>query len=95
MGDVRDFSNFLGAVIDERHFVNTRNTNKVSTANVLFGGGSSDKVGWFIEHIGGSSISRSRLMQEEILVQLFALYFYDDAQWSSILEKVDQTSHTL
>jgi len=51
-GDVADFRNFMGAVIDGRAYANHMNAieyaRKQESAKVIAGGKGDDKVGWFI-----------------------------------------------
>jgi 1-pyrroline-5-carboxylate dehydrogenase len=51
-GDVSDFRNFMGAVIDERAYTNHMTAieyaKKSEKAKVIAGGKGDDKVGWFI-----------------------------------------------
>src|SRR5919204_3589736 len=51
-GDVADFRNFMGAVIDQRaysnHMAAIDYAKKTDTAKVIAGGKGDDKVGWFI-----------------------------------------------
>ena len=53
MGDVADFRNFMGAVIDRRAFDRIRGyldqTKKDPGVEILAGGGTDDSVGWFVE----------------------------------------------
>ena len=53
MGDVSDFRNFMGAVIDARSFAKLKGyldqARKDRGVTILAGGGADDKKGWFIE----------------------------------------------
>src|SRR4029078_4415705 len=53
MGDVADFRNFMGAVIDARAFARLRGHLERAKGDpgvkVLAGGGTDDSVGWFVE----------------------------------------------
>lgn len=94
MGDVRDFSNFLGAVIDERAFRKHQDYQAIArdTATVLAGGGSDDSTGWFIEPtLVQVDDPKHRLMREEIFGPILTVYVYDDADWAETLQLVDQT----
>lgn len=95
MGDTRDFSNFLGAVIDERAYerhVSYQNLAR-QTANIVAGGGADRSVGWFVEptlvHVDDP---RHRMMAEEIFGPIATVYVYPDAQWASTLQHVNETS---
>ena len=95
MGDVREMSNFMGPVIDERAFRKHQEylTLAHETATVLHGGGANEETGWFIEPtLVQVDDPRHRLMQEEIFGPIVTLYVFDDADWLGMLEIVDSTS---
>ena len=94
-GDVRDFSNFTGAVIDGRAFKQHKEYLQLAheSAEVLAGGGADDSTGWFIEPtLARVSDPRHRLMCEEIFGPILAVYVYDENCWDETLELVDSTS---
>ena len=95
MGDVRDFRNFMGAVIDRKSF------DKISgyiddgrkNAKVIQGGGCKGDEGYFIEPtLVESADPGYRLMCEEIFGPVLSVHAYDDAKWSDMLQTVDRTS---
>jgi 1-pyrroline-5-carboxylate dehydrogenase len=95
VGDVRDFRNFMGAVIDRKSF------DKISgyiddgrkNAKIIQGGGCKGDEGYFIEPTLVESTDPSyRLLCEEIFGPVMSVYAYDDARWSETLELVDRTS---
>jgi 1-pyrroline-5-carboxylate dehydrogenase len=95
VGDVRDFRNFMGAVIDKKSFdkiagyIDDGKTN----AKVIQGGGCKGDEGYFIEPTLVESTDPSyRLLCEEIFGPVLSVYAYDDAKWSETLELVDRTS---
>ena len=52
VGDVSDFTNFMGAVIDESSFDTQRDAiaeAKDAGAEIVVGGGVDDSEGWFVE----------------------------------------------
>ena len=52
MGDVSDFTNFMGAVIDESSFGTQRDAiaeAREAGAEIVAGGGTDDSEGWFVE----------------------------------------------
>lgn len=94
MGDTRDFSNFIGAVIDERAFNKHKEYLQCAhdTATVLAGGNAHGEKGWFIEPtLVQVSDPKHRLMQEEIFGPIAAVYVYEDENWSETLQIVDET----
>jgi 1-pyrroline-5-carboxylate dehydrogenase len=95
MGDVRDFSNFMGAVIDERAFDKIDGYLKVArdSATVLAGGNADKSNGWFVEPTFVQvDDPKHQLMQEEIFGPVVAAYVYDDTKWSETLDLVNETS---
>jgi 1-pyrroline-5-carboxylate dehydrogenase len=95
MGDVADFRNFMGAVIDKKSFTNISeylaDANK--NAKVVAGGKAHGEKGWFIEPTLVQTDNPSyRLLCEEIFGPVVTVYVYDDAKWAETLQLVDQTS---
>ena len=97
MGDVRDFTNFMSAVIDQRAFdkitgyINRARENP--DCEIIVGGGSDDSVGWFIEPtIIVSSNPKSESMIEEIFGPVLTVYVYDDADFEATLQLCDESS---
>ena len=97
VGDPRDFTNFMGAVIDRRAFERINGyvdrARASRDADVLVGGESDGREGWFIR----PTIIRANkpdyvTMCEEIFGPVISIYVYDDADWSKTLELVDRTS---
>ena len=94
-GDVRDFSNFVSAVIDERAFKKHQEYLAVAnqTGTVLSGGNSNGACGYFIEPtLVEVNDPRHRLMQEEIFGPICTAWVYEDNEWEQALQLVDQTS---
>jgi 1-pyrroline-5-carboxylate dehydrogenase len=95
MGDVRDFSNFCGAVIDQKAFRSHSEYLELgrATAEAVAGGTADDSIGWFVQPtVFQVPDPRHRLMQEEIFGPIATAFVYDEAQWSEALELVDTTS---
>lgn len=95
MGDVRDFSNFLGAVIDERAFRKHEEYLALGrdTAKTISGGSADGSKGWFVEpSLFEVDDPRHRLMAEEIFGPIGAVYVYEDSRWDEVMELVDTTS---
>lgn len=94
VGDVTDFSNFMGAVIDAAAF--KRITGYLEEAasdsnyEVLTGGKGDDSTGYFIPPtVVVSKDPRSRLMREEIFGPVLTVYVYPENEWDETLELVD------
>jgi 1-pyrroline-5-carboxylate dehydrogenase len=95
MGNVTDFSNFLGPVIDQRAFLKHREYLDLArkTGTVLTGGGCDDTTGWFIEPtLVRVDDPHARLLEEEIFGPIVTAFVYDDDQWEETIRLVDQTS---
>jgi len=99
MGNVRNFENFMGAVIDEKAFRKItgylRQADKAHDTEVLCGGYDKcdDSEGWFVPPtIVHTTDSRSPMMSEEIFGPVLTCYVFDDNKWDSVLDKIDSTS---
>ncbi|MDQ2667326.1 MAG: L-glutamate gamma-semialdehyde dehydrogenase [Gemmatimonadota bacterium] len=95
VGDITDFRNFMGAVIDEKAF------NKISeyiadarkNATIVAGGKVDGKDGYFVHPTLIETKDPSyRLMCEEIFGPVVTVHVYDDAKWEQTLRIVDSTS---
>ena len=97
MGDITDFRNFIGAVIDEKAFETI--TGYIEYAKnspdmeVVIGGGSDSSKGYFVEPtVVVSKDPRSKLMAEEIFGPVMTLYVYPEAEYDQTLHVCDETS---
>ena len=70
MGDVRDFTNFMGAVIDGASFETQADAiaeAREAGAEIVAGGGTDDSKGWFVEPtVIKTDDPRFRLMRDEL-----------------------------
>ncbi len=97
MGDVRDFRNFVNAVIDERSFDKivgyideAKNTPDVK---LLAGGSYAKEKGFFVRPTLLLTLSpHSRTMVEEIFGPVLTTFVYEDKKWEEMLKVCDQTS---
>lgn len=95
MGDVADFTNFMGAVIDQKAFdrLGGHLARAKTDARIIAGGNVHGKDGWFVEPTLIQTEDPSyTLMCEEIFGPVVTAYVYDDAKWRETLELVDRTS---
>jgi 1-pyrroline-5-carboxylate dehydrogenase len=95
MGDPRDFSNFMGAVIDRKAFDKHVRYQQLAKAEgeVVCGGGANDEIGYFVEPTFVRVTDPAhRLLQEEIFGPIVTAYVYDDDAWLDTLRLVDATS---
>ncbi|HEX9188083.1 MAG TPA: L-glutamate gamma-semialdehyde dehydrogenase [Vicinamibacteria bacterium] len=95
MGDVADFRNFMGAVIDRKAFdsIAAYLAEAKASARVLAGGEASAEKGFFVEPtLVQTEDPGYRLLGEEIFGPVVTAYVYDDARWEETLRLVDETS---
>lgn len=95
MGDVRDFSNFLSAVIDRRSFdkISSYVDLANSTGKVWAGGSYDDSKGYFIQPtLAQVDDPKHRLMEEEIFGPVVSVYVYDESDFEGACNLVDSTS---
>jgi len=92
MGDVSDFSTFMGAVIDERSFGRLRDlfdrVRADASVEVLTGAGVDDREGWFVEPtlLLGTD-PRHEIFTTEYFGPVLGVLVYDDADWSGVLRE--------
>jgi 1-pyrroline-5-carboxylate dehydrogenase len=96
MGDVADFRNFMGAVIDQRAFDRIRShlerAKQDPGVRIVAGGGTDDSVGWFVEPtLLQVDDPMYRTMCEEIFGPVLTVHVYPAAKWSETLALVDRT----
>jgi 1-pyrroline-5-carboxylate dehydrogenase len=95
MGDVRDFRNFVGAVIDKKAFAKISEyvDDAKKNARVLQGGTTKGDRGYFIEPtLIQAEDPGYRTLCEEIFGPVVTAYVYPDAKWHETLAVVDRTS---
>jgi 1-pyrroline-5-carboxylate dehydrogenase len=97
VGDVTDFANFMGAVVDagayERIVSYIELARSSSDTEILAGGTYDDQVGYFIQPtVVLARNPRHRLMEEEIFGPVLTLYVYPEAEYEETLRLCDTTS---
>ena len=95
MGDITDFRNFVGAVIDEKSFkkISEYLDDARQNATVVAGGVAKGDEGYFIKPtLVEAKEPGYRLLCEEIFGPVVTAYVYDDAAWSETLQIIDTTS---
>jgi 1-pyrroline-5-carboxylate dehydrogenase len=95
IGDVVDFTTFMGAVIDRKAFdrISGYIDDARRNARILQGGATDGADGYFIEPtLVETADPNYRLMREEIFGPVVTAYAYPDAEWQTTLELVDGTS---
>jgi 1-pyrroline-5-carboxylate dehydrogenase len=97
MGDVRDFRNFLGAVIDAKSFAKLKGAieaaRKSPEAQVVFGGECDDRDGWFVQPtVIEAKNPKYDTMCTELFGPVLTIHVYDDAKYAETLELCANTS---
>lgn len=97
MGDVCDFTNFMGAVIDNKSFENTMGyiakAKASNEAQIIAGGTGDSSKGYFIRPtIIETQNPHFITMEEEIFAPVLSIYVYDDNKYEETLEICDKTS---
>ncbi len=97
VGDVADFSTFIGAVIDKKSFDNITGyidrAHSDSGCSIVTGGNYDDSTGYFVEPTTiVCSDPMYESMQEEIFGPVLSIHVYDDGKFEDILKLCDSTS---
>ena len=97
MGDVADFRNFMGAVIDGRSYAKLKGyldqAKKDRGVTVLAGGECDDSQGWFVQPtLLQVKDPKYRTMCEELFGPVLTVYVYADKDWRATLGLVNSTS---
>jgi 1-pyrroline-5-carboxylate dehydrogenase len=97
MGDVRDFRNFMNAVIDEPAFDATMKyidaARNAPDARIIAGGHGDKRKGYFIEPTVILTTNPHFLtMEEEIFAPVLTIFVYPDEQLDETIQTLDQTS---
>ncbi|HWC13986.1 MAG TPA: L-glutamate gamma-semialdehyde dehydrogenase [Actinomycetota bacterium] len=97
MGDITDFSNFMGAVIDdrayERHSDALAEVRASDDMEVIAGGTADDSVGYFVEPtVVRSDDPTARLMRDELFGPIVSVYVYPERDFDHALDLVDTST---
>jgi 1-pyrroline-5-carboxylate dehydrogenase len=97
VGDVGDFSNFMGAVIKQaafdRHAAAIAEARGTAGMAVAAGGQTDDRDGWFVRPtLLTTADPMVRHMRDEFFGPIVTLHVYPDHAWDDTLRLVDQTS---
>jgi 1-pyrroline-5-carboxylate dehydrogenase len=96
-GNVSDFSNFMGAVIDQNSFKTQREAieeaKSAAQTKVLVGGGVDDSEGYFVEPtVIETEDPEFRTMREELFGPVVTTYVYPENAYDDTLDLVDRTA---
>ncbi|MCA9679190.1 MAG: L-glutamate gamma-semialdehyde dehydrogenase [Kofleriaceae bacterium] len=97
VGDVADFSNFMGAVIKQaafdRHAAAIAEARETPGMAIRAGGQTDGREGWFVRPtLITTDDPGVRLMRDELFGPIVTVHVYPDAAWSEMLRVVDATS---
>ena len=95
VGDVADFRNFMGAVIDKKAFskISEYVAEAKRSARIIAGGGTNGDEGYFIEPtLVETRDPGFRLLCEEIFGPVVTAHVYPDAKYEETLGVIDRTS---
>jgi 1-pyrroline-5-carboxylate dehydrogenase len=96
MGDVSDFSNFMGAVIDRSSFTTQKEAIEEARSNaaeIVAGGEVDDSEGWFVRPtVIKTDDPDFRLLRDELFGPVVTAYVYPERSWGDTLDLVDRTA---
>jgi len=97
MGDVRDFRNFMGAVIDKASFTTQKEAVEMASgsgdAKLVVGGDTDDSTGYFVSPtVVETSDPGFDLMRRELFGPVVTAFVYDEKRVDETLDLVDATS---
>ncbi len=97
MGDIQDFSNFMGAVIDANSFRDQKHAideaKASNDASILVGGQYDDSKGYFVRPtVIQAKTPGYRTLCDELFGPVMTLHVYDETKWEETLDLVDTTS---
>ncbi len=97
VGDVEDFSTFMGAVISRKAFDDITGyidyAQEAEDAEIIAGGGYDDSEGYFIDPtVILTSNPKFKTMEEEIFGPVLTIYVYEDEDFEETLDLCDETS---
>lgn len=97
MGDVCDFTNFMGAVIDKKSFDNTmsyiKKSKESNEAEVIAGGTGNNSTGYFVRPTVIETVNPHFItMEEEIFAPVLSVFVYEESKFEETMELCDTTS---
>jgi 1-pyrroline-5-carboxylate dehydrogenase len=97
VGDITDFGNFMGAVIDQSALETQREAIEEARAHaqseIVVGGGVDDSEGFFVEPtVIETHDPHFRLLRDELFGPVVTAYVYPESKWAETLELIDETA---
>jgi 1-pyrroline-5-carboxylate dehydrogenase len=97
VGDISDYRNFMGAVIDSSSFATQRDAIAEARAHdeteIVVGGGTDESKGFFVEPtVIETRDPDFRLLRDELFGPVVTTYVYDEKNWDSTLDLIDSTA---
>jgi 1-pyrroline-5-carboxylate dehydrogenase len=94
MGDVTDFSNFMGAVIDDRAFAKHKaaitRAKRQAKLDIAVGGQTDDKVGWFVRPtVVVSTDPTDAMFSTEYFGPILVVHVYDDGEFEKVARQLE------
>ncbi len=94
MGDVTDFTNFMGAVIDDRAFAKLKaaitRAKRQKHLTVLAGGQTDDSKGYFVRPtVVASTDPTDQIFSTEYFGPLLAVHVYDDERFERVVDQME------
>ncbi len=94
VGDVTDFHNFMGAVIDDRAFAKHKKALGRVRANkhltTIAGGQLNDSVGYFVRPtIVQSTDPTDQMFRDEYFGPILAVHVYDDSRYENVVRQME------
>ncbi len=94
MGDVTDFSHFMGAVIDDRAFAKHKNAiaraKRQAKLDVVVGGQTDDRVGWFVRPtVVVSTDPTDAMFTTEYFGPILVVHVYDDGDFEKVARQLE------
>jgi len=96
-GDTEDFTNYMGAIIEQKAFDSIKSyiqyARDAKEAEIIAGGECDDSVGFFIQPtVILTTDPKFKTMQEEIFGPVITVYVYADADFNQALDLCESTS---
>lgn len=97
MGDVSDFKNFIGAVIDDRAFARLKDVidraKNDPAIEIITGGTYDDSVGYFVKPtIAVCNDPKHEVFTREFFGPFLAIYVFDDADYNAVMNQMESVA---